>query len=1025
MLKEDSNIEAIFPLTSTQKGMFFESINDPDGKKYSSYIRMNLDGEINISELKNACQVLIDNIPNLRSAFVWKDGKEPFQICFEKVKVPFLYRQIKCDAEAVEILQEEYKAVSNLKSPPYLRMVLFKKAIKRYEFIFIFNHLILDGWSVSICIDKIFKAYLNREVSFESNNGFYKVLPYMLESKDSKYFWEAKFKSFAESTTIDFINENTEDEVKEKFASKSIYIDEERTKKLRKLSYKCRVSLNHIIQAVWAILLGEVSNCHDVVYGSVFSGRSMPHHNIGDTIGMFINTLPMRINVRSDIKLIDLFTNIRNDLSNYLKFEHTPLPEINKLANLKANMKIFKYLYVYQDFPNPIKLFEDHSSDLRIKVTDLFSYPDYPLTFVVGVGTQLELKFIYDNCIFNEFFADTVLNRMAKILNSIDEVNINEHIYKLSGTFPNQETHESEGFDEKISFLKALRDYPQKIAISNSALKITYQQLDRYSNSVAKVLQNKNINYKSPIGILCADSCNAIISMFGVLKSGNYFIPIDIKTPSEKIKGIIKSTNCKFLITDVQSIYDKRLNKGIKNISFQNAIKDIGNTKLKKELIKKGLSYIICTSGSTGTPKAVINTNKGLNNLIDQQGKVFNIDSNDVVCLFSSLNFDASISEIFVTLCNGAELFLIDANLPKIGDDFIRYLIRNKVNSVTLPTAFLRTIEDYSLLKSFKTLVIAGEIIPKLVYEKILKHRKSFINAYGLSEASVCSTYSIQDKTKIAGNIGKPLINQCAYILNSNLNIQVPHCLGKIYLSGHGLSIGYANNSALSAEDYRPNSINPYDGNRIYDTGDWGYYDRDGNLNYHCRSDDQTKIQGIRFNPNEIDDCLSRLKQVHSSYTFLDNDEEIVTFVKIRKNFDIATSELVKELRKYFIGNLLPSQIILVEDWPLNINGKIDKIDLMGRINKNNQFKDRGSFSEDNSTCFDKVKQVWADVLNLSSPSEDVNFFDLGGDSFKLIALVHEYQRRYQWKSTVNDLFNNPRIIDQVGFFSSRIKGRG
>ena len=546
-------------------------------------------------------------------------------------------------------------------------------------------------------------------------------------------------------------------------------------------------------------------------------------------------------------------------------------------------------------------------------------------------------------------------------------------------------------------FEDAVLKFSDKNAVILEDKKITYDQLNRKANKIANHLRNLGVKKGCFVAILADKSIETIAEIIAVLKSGAAYIPIDISYPENRIKYILKDSNAKYALCR-----DAKLLEGIDiNIIDSNNINEnLSENNLEKEHLSTDIAYVIYTSGTTGKPKGVMVEHEGISNLKSYFRTEIGITERDITLQFASLSFDASISELSMSILNGGTMCIIPEDIQKNKEKFELYIRENNVTAAVLPPAFAKIIDTSSL----NILITAGSESNKELVEKVSKS-SIYSNDYGPTEATVCSTHweakgDIRNLKSIP--IGKPILNKKIYIMkDGNLcGIGVP---GEICISGVGVARGYLNKEELTNEKF---VHNPYGKEKLYLSGDLGRWLPDGNIEYLGRIDEQVKIRGFRIETGEIESLLCSIKAVRDAAvikTERKNQEFLVAYVVSDEKLN--ASKLKNELRKDLPEYMIPSFIVQVDNIELTSNGKVDKKRLQQQeLNIEDEYKAPETELEKN------LEKLFKEALNLDRVSNISNFFEIGGNSLTAMKLVNAIEQKMGLRMQVKDVFENQTI---------------
>lgn len=563
---------------------------------------------------------------------------------------------------------------------------------------------------------------------------------------------------------------------------------------------------------------------------------------------------------------------------------------------------------------------------------------------------------------------------------------------------------------------------PNKPAIVFDNLLISYLELNKKANQLAHFLQRKGVKPETLIAISMNRSIDMIITILGILKAGGAYVPIEPALPNDRIRFILEDTNHPLLLT-VRSLQAQYSSFHNNIITLDEIWADSLETDNPVSSVKDcNLAYVIYTSGSSGKPKGVLIEHKGIANLAIAQAEIFKIDSESKVLQFSSICFDASVSEWATTLSHGATLCIPNIGTLSVADALSRLLKKHKYTVATIPPSVLSTLPD-NLITPLKTLIVAGEPCNDEIIKK-WKNKVYLINAYGPTEYTVCITTYVYDGNFQQNTIGKPLTYTKTYILDDNLKPVANGDEGELYVEGIGVARGYLNRPDLTQSKFLPNPIGN-NGELIYKTGDKVRLLPDGNLQFLGRLDDQVKINGYRIETSEIEKTITELFWIKDAVVLTrvrpSGNKQLVAFFISYDSENISLSpdktdifELIRHkeamilkikqhLAAFLPVYMIPNFIIPVDEFPLTIQGKIDKNSLF-KLCK--QKINGGKFTPNQLA----IAKIWREVLEVNIPSPTASFFDMGGNSLLLYKLLERLQHYFKTKFEVTDFFLHPNI---------------
>lgn len=570
-----------------------------------------------------------------------------------------------------------------------------------------------------------------------------------------------------------------------------------------------------------------------------------------------------------------------------------------------------------------------------------------------------------------------------------------------------------EVFEEQVKL------HYNKYALNYLDERLTYGQLNERANQVAAFLISGGIQSNEFVAIIAEKSIEMIVGIFGILKSGAAYVPIDPSYPTKRISYILEDCKARMILYYLNHYDDTMFcstEEYLKNQKDVLAIDLYKNSKIeektkcdiKSSLQPNDLAYVIYTSGTTGKPKGVMIEQHSVVNLVEAYQEVYDMNSDDVLLQFASFAFDQSVWDIFGILLLGGTLCLTAEKMYLQREKFIQYLNKNRVSIAALTPAFIAEFEpqDFS---TFRALESGGAEFKDDMMLRWLQYMRIF-NTYGPTEATVNAiTYECKKENCVEKiPIGKPIANVQAYILNQDVlcGIDMP---GELCIAGEGVSRGYLNREELTERKF---VHNPFGKGKLYRTGDLAKWDQDGNICYLGRIDKQEKIRGYRIELGEIESVFRKISSVKECVVIVRednfNNKELYAYYEAEVKIEIEC--IVKELRKYLPDYMIPSYIMQIDKIPLNLNGKLDVRKLPMNIDKQNSYVPPKSKKE-KMLC-----EIFQDVLQIEQVGITDNFFYLGGHSLRAARAVNRIQKELQIEFTPNALFFYPTVQKMITY---------
>lgn len=1001
-MSNKKNIEDIYPLSPIQQGILFHSILDSDSNVYVTQICLTLEGEIHSDSIKQAWQEIINRHQVLRAAFRWEKKDKTFQVIYKQVELPWIEEDWQKDkSQEQENKLQEYIAADkeqgfDLKRSPLIRISLIRLAATSYKLVWTQHHLILDGWSSSLILKEFFTIY----------NGFQcqAPIPYSqyiawLNQQDiaiAENYWRNKLQDFTEPTSLKIYGQKLDK--KQENSSQEIKLSSTITDSLKSLAAQHSLTLNTIIQGAFAILLSRYTNNKDLVYGTTTSGRPATFPGIDSMVGLFINTLPMRVKLNDTELLLPWLEKLQQQQSENLQYEYTPLSTIKELSNLAPGVPLFENIFVFENYPIDTSSLADNQK-LNLKSIEIDESNNFPFTCLVKVGSEISITIQYQSNIFDsnsinkilesfEYLLTEIVNNPQQPLGNLSVLTLKEQ--KLIESW--QRTQVDYNLDKTISelFNDRVNKTPNAIALIFENQEYTYLELNNRANVLANHLRELGVKPETAVGIYLERSENMAIAILAIMKAGGAYVPLDPEYPNNRINFIIQDTEINIILTETK--YRDKLNTNNLNLIDLNSLSPAPLLPSPSPTLHpNNAAYIIYTSGSTGKPKGVINSHRALVNRLFWMQDAYKLNSSDRVLQKTPFSFDVSVWEFFWTWLNGACLVMAKPGGHKDSNYLVKLINKTKITVLHFVPSMLEVFLEESNIsncKSIKKVICSGEALSVSTKHKFFTKLKAELhNLYGPTEAAIDVTaYQCHDDKNDTVPIGKAIANTQIYILNSQQQINPVGIPGELHIAGIGLSRGYLNRPELTADKFIPNTyVETYHGTSlVYKTGDRACYLPDGNIQFLGRIDNELKIRGFRLELGEIEAALNKYPSVKQSVVLIRKDvgvnPKIVAYLIhepniVRDERDLFKSQVLGYLEQELPYYMIPDALVFLTELPLNPNGKLDRKSLPKPEMKAKPFIPPRNDLEQ------KIAAIWQEILQLEKIGVNDNFFELGGNS--------------------------------------------
>ncbi|CCI06837.1 non-ribosomal peptide synthetase [Microcystis aeruginosa] len=1037
------NVESIYPLSPMQEGMLFHSLYTPDSGIYCSQTLITLEGEINLTVFRQAWEKVVERHSVLRTLFLWEKREKPLQIVRKKVDLPWDYQDWRNLSPTEQqqrldlLLQTERQQGFEFKVAPLMRCLMIQLSDQTYKFLCNHHHIILDGWSMPIIYQEVLGFYeagiQGKSYHLPLPRPYQDYIVWLQEQNPSiaESFWQRTLEGFMTPTPLRVDRlQLMKSEGKPTYKEYNCHLSASHSKDLQSLAQKHNLTLSTLVQAAWAILLSRYSGESEVLFGVTVSGRPHDLSGVEHRVGLFINTLPLRVSIRESDLLLSWLQELQQKQAEIQDYAYVSLAEIQRLSDIPPGIPLFESLVVFENYPREA-LSRDSRQSLRVKDVENFEETNYPLTVVAIPRQELLIQLVYDTSRFTQDTIERMAAHLQTILTGI-VTDTRQRVTQLP-ILTTQEQHQllvewnnteaDYPLDKSLHqlFEEQAAQNPQGIAVIFEGQKLTYQQLNNRGNQLAHCLRDKGVVPESLVGIFMERSLEMVIGLLGILKAGGAYVPLDPDYPTERLGDILSDSGVSLVLTQ-ESLGDFLPQTGAELLCLDRDWEKIATYSPENPFnltTPENLAYVIYTSGSTGKPKGVLISHRGLMNLICWHQDAFEITPLDKTTQLARSAFDAAVWELWPCLTAGASLVLVKPEIMQSPPDLRDWLIAQEITVSFLPTPLVEKILslEWDENIALRIILTGGD---KLHHYPSVSMPFKLINNYGPTENSVVTTSGLvpdyEEGNSSSPSIGKPISNTKIYILDRNLQplpIGVP---GELHISSVGLARGYLNRLELTQEKF---ISNPFNSGILYKTGDLVRYLPDGNIEFLGRIDNQVKLRGLRIELGEIQTVLETHPNVEQTVVIMREDslynQRLVAYV-IRKDTLLTPQDLRRFLQQQLPAYMVPSAFVLLSDFPLNNNGKIDR--------KKLPIPDETSIIESAYIAPRNEKesllaQIWQDVLQVSKIGVSDNFFELGGHSLKAISLVSKIQEKLGQSLPIKQVFAHPTIAEQAVLLST------
>jgi amino acid adenylation domain-containing protein/non-ribosomal peptide synthase protein (TIGR01720 family) len=1018
-------VEDVCPLSPMQEGLLFHSMYDGRSPAYHLQITFDVEGDLKEDEFAQAWRDLEQRHTILRTAFVQESIQRPVQVVLRERRNPFTEIDLPDgnQASALAALRAaDLMRGFDLTREPLNRLTLIRLGPGRAHLIWSCHHILMDGWSFGILSREFVELYRARVTNTPPTllppplYGEYLRWIQSIDCRVSRQFWADYLQDLEQVTSVPRVDGSASPEIREG-GELRFEFDRELTAKLRALTIREGVTLNHLIQAAWALLLVRYNNTHEAIFGTIVSGRPATVPGAEHAVGLFINAIPVRVPVPPRMLFVELMRSIKDRALEAEPHHYLPLAEIQ--AQSEFGRDLINHLLIFENYPVPtVSAGDSFTPSLVMRPAHLHDETHYDLTLVATPGDRLHFKLSYNA---NAFPADqieriaghveTVARAVAQRPNCpITEIAIlpaterEKVTAEFNRTAISSDSYKTTGVRIDENALQT----PEAIAIHYGNTSVSYRELSSQSNAIALALQRAGVKPGCRVGVLLERSPALIASMLGVWKVRAAYVPIDANYPPDRIRHILYDSRCAVILTETKRPNEVMLPPNCRHLHL--GIERFENAEpARLSPLGSDTAYVIYTSGSTGGPKGCEITHRNLANYLQWVCSHLHAEGNSgIYSLFTSIAFDLTVTSLFVPLLLRRSLHVFPQNqdLP----DILRAAFAGAggIDTIKCTPSHISLLKELGITVSpLRVCILGGEAVTPahVAYLHKLNPHMRVYNEYGPTETTVGCIAAEIPPGKSRSVIGRPIANAQAYVLDRDGHPAAVGVPGEICIGGDGVGQGYLYRPDLTAERFVPDPNRP--GCRIYRTGDIGRWLPDGMMDYLGRNDDQVKIRGHRVELAEIRHAISSLPGVRDAVVVAhrrSDETELIAYLVTSSDVQF----LQKRCREILPSYMTPARIVSLGHLPLTRNGKLDR----------RRLPDPAACDPPTGTSMTQPRtgterilmQIWAEVLVRPEIGLQDNFFELGGHSLKAIQLLSRIHQASGRKVRLKQLFQSPTV---------------
>ncbi|ELS51234.1 hypothetical protein STVIR_7845 [Streptomyces viridochromogenes Tue57] len=1030
---DGSLVEDVWPLSPLQQGLLFHALFDEGAQDvYTMQSLVEIEGPLRPGLLRTAAEELFARHANLRSAFLHEDLDEPVQVVLKQVPVPWTEAAVPDEQALTRIVEADATARFDLTDPPLLRLTLAQLASNRWMLVLTNHHLLMDGWSIPLLVRELLQLYA-AQLAPGTTAPLPAVRPYRdflawLAGRDREASADAWREALA-GVAPTVLAPSAARLVPVPPELHTLRLSEELTDRTKEFARSRGITVNTVVQGLWALLLARLTGRDDVVFGATVAGRPAELAGVESMIGLFINTVPVRVTVPPGERAGSFLRRLQDEQARLMDHQHLGLTEIQRLAGAGD---LFDTLLVFENYPiDEASVAEaEAAAGLRIVEVKGTGATHYPLTLAVLAEQRLGIVFEFRPDCYDRAAVERLAERFERLLEAVP-ADPDVPLAALDVLAPEERyTLLTGGVGERLPvpyrtmpevFEAQAARTPDAVAVVGDGRSLTFAELNTAANRLARRLVESGAAPERIVAFALSPTPDTMTALLAVQKAGAAYLPLDPAWPRERIAGMLAdaapvallATRETVPVCEVPTLLLDDLPLDDRDGS------DLTDADRIRPLLPEHPAYVIYTSGSTGRPKAVVIPQRAIANLFTAHHAVLHTPACQAaggrplrVGHAWPIAFDASWQPM-LWMFAGHELHMVPEDVRRDPAALRDFLARHGIEFIELSPSLLGELvaQGGDWKAELKVLGVGGEAVPPDLW-RTLRETDGLAahNLYGPTECTVDSADCDLARSERPA-IGRPVAGGTLYILDGHLNPVPVGVEGELYVAGAGLARGYLGQPAATASRFVADPFGGDPGARMYRTGDIARWTEDGLVECLGRVDDQVKIRGYRIEPGEIEAVLLEHGPVERAAVVVREDtpgvRRLVAYVVLSVPPAEETAELLRRAVAAVLPDyMVPSAFVPVDGFPLTLNGKLDTAALPPPS------RSAGPAAQPpRNPVEERLAGLFAEVLGLDTVGVHDSFFALGGDSIVSMRLVSQ-ARAAGLAISPRDVFERPTIAE-------------
>ncbi|WP_394836402.1 amino acid adenylation domain-containing protein [Pendulispora rubella] len=1049
LLPDPASIEDVYPLSPMQQGMLFHTLLNPSSGVYLMQQQYTWSGPLDVPLLIEAWQSVIDRHPMMRTSFAWQDLERPLQIvrrvnAADVILVQDLREMPEAERQASidETLEAELRAGLDMTRAPLMRIRLFRLADETYRIVRSFHHILTDDWCFSVLMMECLNFYgalrSKQSISLPMPRPYRDYIAW-LDGRDlaaGEQFWRQELRGFSAPTRLGVERILKEDvEPADTMGDAFIELSPSASQEIAAFAQRHQLTVNTLVQGAWALLLSRYSGNRDVLFGVTVAGRPTELPGVESIVGLFINTLPLRVQVSPERGIVPWLQELLTHNYRIRQFEYPPLVQMQQWSELPNGQSLFNSLVVFENAPLDPRLGEQ-VGDVQLSFEHDRVHTNYPMTVVAYPGARLGVRLSYDERCFDDAAVRRMLDHLGRALEDMvrheggrlgDIALLGDAEQQRLLVDWNSTAGEAPPAASYVSIFEAqVRKTPDADAVSCRGRRLTYSGLNRAADRVAGALRAEGVGPDGIVAVLEERDIDLVVAAVGVLKVGGVYLPLDPSHPSSRLAQVIATSRARVVLTS--EAWAPALSDALARLPEGERPRLVLREKLAAHATDATnaagpghLAYVIYTSGSTGTPKGAMVEHAGMLNNVWGKVPSLSLTPRDVVGQTASQCFDISVWQLLSALLCGARVHIVPGDVVADPQRLLEEAEAEGITILELVPSLLREIvqaqASTKVLTRLRWMLPTGEALTPDLCRKWFERfpHVPLMNAYGPAECAddvalhVLTAALPSDATHVP--IGRSVPHVQLHVLVGDALAPIG-AIGELCVGGIGVGRGYIHDPRRTAEVFVPDPFRQEPGARMYRTGDLARRLEDGTLEFIGRRDHQVKVRGFRIELGEIEVRLAEHPGVHATAVLV-RAEQLVAYVAtgaLSQGEPPTGAQLREFLRETLPDYMVPVRFVFLPELPLTPNGKVDR-----------QALPSPDVAAEGATAAielprtpteDVLAGIWGEVLGRERVGIDESFFELGGHSLLATRVVSRVRHAFGVELPLRSLFDHPTVAE-------------